>query len=113
MCGICGELRFDGAAPDMRALAATGIMAIVTAPGSGGVDVVSRVFVPSWGIDEDPVTGAAHAALVPFWTGRLGEERLAFHQASARGGDLSGRVAGDRVILSGRCVTTIEGTMRI
>ncbi len=110
---LADEAAVRAAAPDMRALAATGIMAIVTAPGSGGIDVVSRVFVPSWGIDEDPVTGAAHAALTPFWTERLGKERLCFHQASARGGDLGGRTAGERVILSGRCVTVIEGWMQV
>ena len=87
-------------------------MAIVTAPGDGDVDVVSRVFVSAWGIDEDPVTGSAHAALVPFWAERLGRDALTFFQASRRGGHLTGRLAGDRVILGGRCVTVIEGSMR-
>ncbi len=53
-------------APDMAALRAISLMAIVTAPGDGEADVVSRVFVPAWGVDEDPVTGSAHAALAPF-----------------------------------------------
>ena len=39
-------------------------------------DVVSRVFVPYLGIDEDPVTGSAHAALVPYWAERLGRRRV-------------------------------------
>ena len=59
-------------APDFGALARIDVMAIVTAPGDGEADAVSRVFVSAWGIDEDPVTGSAHAALTPFWAERLG-----------------------------------------
>lgn len=98
--------------PDMKALTGIDLMAIVTAPGDGEADVVSRVFVPAWGVDEDPVTGSAHAALVPFWAGRLGGEELGYFQASRRGGHLHGRVSGDRVILRSRCVTVIEGVLR-
>lgn len=100
-------------APDFGALAKIDVMAIVTAAGDGDVDVVSRVFVSAWGIDEDPVTGSAHAALLPFWAERLGKDSLSFLQASRRGGHLTGRLAGDRVILGGRCVTVIDGIMRI
>jgi PhzF family phenazine biosynthesis protein len=99
-------------APDFGALKQIDVMAIVTAPGNAGVDVVSRVFVSAWGIDEDPVTGSAHAALMPFWAERLGRDTLTFFQASRRGGQLTGRLARDRVILGGRCVTVIEGSMR-
>ncbi|MGQ0661246.1 PhzF family phenazine biosynthesis protein [Sphingosinicella sp.] len=99
--------------PDFAALAKIDVMAIVTARGGDEADAVSRVFVSAWGIDEDPVTGSAHAALTPFWAERLGRDTLAFFQASARGGHLTGRLAGDRVILGGRCVTVIEGFMRI
>ncbi len=54
-------------APDMRLLQkvpSRGV--IVTAPGKS-VDFVSRFFAPQSGIDEDPVTGSAHCALVPYW----------------------------------------------
>lgn len=100
-------------APDLKALAGIDLMAIVTAPGDGEDDVVSRVFVPAWGIDEDPVTGSAHAALTPFWAQRLGRERFTAFQASRRGGRLDCRMAGDRVVLGGRCVTVVEGVMRL
>jgi PhzF family phenazine biosynthesis protein len=100
-------------APDMRALREIALMAIVTAPGDGEADVVSRVFVPAWGIDEDPVTGSAHAALAPFWAERLGRNAFTAYQASARGGDVGCRVEGDRVTLSGQCVTVIEGSFRL
>ena len=100
-------------APDMRALRNVDLMAIVTAPGDGGHDVVSRVFVPAWGVEEDPVTGSAHAALAPFWAERLGRDRFTAWQASRRGGRIAVRLAGERAILGGRCVTVIEGMFRI
>jgi len=100
--------------PDMRALAAFGdFMAICTAP-SDSRDVVSRVFVPGGGIDEDSVTGSAHSVLAPYWAERLGRREFTAHQASRRGGDLACRLAkdsgGERVWLGGRCVTVVEGT---
>src|SRR3546814_7996596 len=70
----------------MKALAGIDLMVIVTAPGEGAHDVVSRVFVPAWGVDEDPVTGSAHAALTPFWCERLGRDSFIAYQASRRGG---------------------------
>lgn len=102
-------------APDMAKLRAIELMAIVTAPGDpgSGHDVVSRVFVPAWGIDEDPVTGSAHGALTPFWAERLGRERFTAYQASRRGGVVHCRRAGDRAILGGRCVTVIDGTFHL
>ena len=54
-------------------------MAIVTARGDEQ-DIASRVFVPYLGIDEDPVTGSAHAALVPYWAERLGRNEI--HRAA-------------------------------
>ncbi len=98
-------------APDMRALRDIDLMAIVTAPGDGEHDVVSRVFVPAWGVDEDPVTGSAHAALAPFWADRLGRNRFSAFQASRRGGRVECRLEGDRALLGGRCVTVIEGRL--
>jgi PhzF family phenazine biosynthesis protein len=96
--------------PDLRALAATGDhQAIVTARGETAA-VVSRMFAPGAGVDEDPVTGSAHAVIVPYWAETLGTDRFAAYQASARGGALSCRLDGDRVVLGGACVTVIEGT---
>jgi len=112
------EAAVRACAPDMKRLAGIELMVIVTArgPGSGagaGTDVVSRVFVPAWGVDEDPVTGSAHAALAPFWAERLGRDSFTAFQASRRGGHVACRLAGDRAVLGGRCVTVIEGTMRL
>lgn len=96
--------------PDLRALAALGPDAfIATAPGTA-TDIVSRVFVPGSGVDEDAVTGSAHAVLTPYWAARLGREAFTASQASARGGRLSCRLDGERVWLGGPCVTVVEGT---
>jgi PhzF family phenazine biosynthesis protein len=105
------EAEVRGLAPDMKRLAEIDYMVIATAPGSGDDDVVSRVFVPAWGVDEDPVTGSAHAALTPFWTERLGRDSFTAFQASRRGGRVECRRDGDRAILGGKCVTVIEGTL--
>ncbi len=99
--------------PDLRGLARLGNnLFVCTAPGSH-TDVVSRVFVPGGGVDEDPVTGAAHATLTPFWTERLGVDSFTAHQASERGGTLGCRIErkpeGDRAWLAGPCVTVVEG----
>ena len=100
--------------PDFRALGALGdVLAIATAPGDNGYDVVSRVFAPGAGIDEDPVTGSAHSVLVPYWAKRLGRDSFTAFQASPRGGALTCRLAGDRVVLGGKCVTVIEGRFRV
>jgi PhzF family phenazine biosynthesis protein len=96
-------------APDIRALGKVDVMAICTAPGDR-TDVVSRVFVPAWGVDEDSVTGSAHAALTPFWAERLGRDTFTAHQASARGGDLTCRLDGEQAWLGGQCVNVVEGT---
>lgn len=98
--------------PDFAALAAEGdVLTIVSAKGSR-TDIMSRVFAPGAGIDEDPVTGSAHAVMVPYWAEKLGRDRFTAFQASRRGGYLDCRLEGDRVILGGRCVTVIEGTLR-
>ncbi len=103
------EATVRGCRPDMRALAADGdVLTILSAKGSG-TDIVSRAFVPGGGVDEDPVTGSAHAVLTPYWCEKLGRDRLTAFQASARGGYLDCRLDGDRVVLGGRCVTVIEG----
>ncbi len=98
--------------PDMDALRGIDLMAICTAPGDSH-DIVSRVFVPAWGVDEDSVTGSAHAALAPFWAKRLGRTSFTAHQASTRGGDLTLRLDGDRAWLGGPCVTVVEGVFHL
>jgi predicted PhzF superfamily epimerase YddE/YHI9 len=102
-----------GLDPDFRAMAREGdVLTIVTAPGRD-TDIISRVFAPGAGIDEDPVTGSAHAVMVPYWAKRLGRDSFTAYQASKRGGHLDCRLDGDRVVLGGRCVTVMEGVFRL
>jgi PhzF family phenazine biosynthesis protein len=101
-------------APDFSAVAALDRFAvIVTAPGTGGVDFVSRFFAPARGVDEDPVTGSAHCTLIPYWAGRLGKRRLEARQLSRRGGVLSCGLSGDRVTIAGRAVLFLEGAITL
>jgi PhzF family phenazine biosynthesis protein len=74
-------------------------------------DFVSRYFAPQAGIDEDPVTGSAHCCLGPFWAKHLQNDQLLAFQASARGGIVRVRVAGDRVYLGGQAVTVLRGEL--
>jgi PhzF family phenazine biosynthesis protein len=101
-------------APDMAALASMdrpGV--IVTAPGDGIYDFISRYFAPAKGIPEDPVTGAAHCTLTPYWANRLGKTEFRAYQASRRGGEVVCRLAGERVELEGSCVFYLEGEVEI
>lgn len=74
-------------------------------------DFVSRYFAPGAGIDEDPVTGSAHCCLGPLWSERLGKTEMTAFQASARGGIVRVRVAGDRIFLGGQAVTILKGML--
>lgn len=101
-----------GLQPDMKAILALApgidLMLIATAPGEA-TDVLSRVFVPGCGVDEDPVTGSAHAVLAPFWAARFKRNQFTAQQASARGGRLVCQHVGEHVILTGKARTVIRG----
>jgi PhzF family phenazine biosynthesis protein len=101
-------------APDMTAVArADRSGVIVTAPGDGGYDFVSRYFAPAKGVPEDPVTGSAHCMLAPYWARRLGKTELRAFQASRRGGEIICRLLDGRVELEGCCVFYMEGEAEI
>ena len=84
----------------------------ITAPGENS-DFVSRYFVPSYGIPEDPVTGSTHCSLAPYWAQRLGKTSLHARQISERGGELWCEVTPQRVILKGNAVLTLRGELLI
>ena len=99
--------------PDLPLLSAYDSFAVLaTAPGRQ-VDFVSRFFAPRQGIPEDPVTGSAHCTLVPYWAKRLGRPRLHALQLSSRGGELFCEDRGDRVLIAGRAVLYLEGTIEV
>lgn len=93
--------------PDLDALQKLGFKGIcITAAGdTAEFDFVSRYFGPGYGIPEDPVTGAAHCVLAPFWAKQLGKAQMTAFQASSRGGTVRVRLEGDRVILGGQALT--------
>jgi len=99
-------------APDFHLVAGLpGFGLIVTAPGETS-DFVSRYFVPQAGVNEDPVTGAAHCQLAPWWAAKLGRHALHARQVSRRGGELWVEHVPPRVRLSGHAVEVLSGTLR-
>lgn len=109
---VADEAAVTACSPDFAALRKIHRMAVVTARGRQQ-DVASRVFVPYLGIDEDPVTGSAHAALVPYWTKRLGRHEFTALQASARSGIIHCRQDGEQAVLGGHCHTLIVGQFQL
>jgi PhzF family phenazine biosynthesis protein len=104
-----------GLRPDsrrLREIVPVGVC-VTARSGRAGRDFVSRFFAPGVGIDEDPVTGSAHCLLGPLWGDRLGKSELVGFQASARGGLVRVRTAGERTVLLGRAVTVFAGTLRL
>ncbi|MEM8604948.1 MAG: PhzF family phenazine biosynthesis protein [Cyanobacteria bacterium P01_H01_bin.121] len=76
-------------------------------------DFVSRFFAPQIGIPEDPVTGAAHCCLGPYWQQKLGQSEFFAYQASHRGGEVKVTCQGDRVLLQGQAVTVLRGELSL
>ena len=109
---LADEAAVRGVTPDFAALKGIHRMAVVTARGDTH-DVVDRVFVPYLGIDEDPVTGSAHAALASYWSQRLGRSSFTALQASKRTGLLHCRLEGERAVLGGHCRTVIVGQFQL
>lgn len=110
--GEADEVR--GLRPDMALLAGLDLPAvIVSAPGTGEVDFVSRFFAPANGVPEDPVSGVAHLCLAPYWSERLGKRKLTGRQLSRRGGLVHCEDLGARVELAGKAVTVLEGRFRV
>ena len=106
------EAEVRALAPDFARIAALEYVGVIaTAPGSGGIDFVSRFFAPRVGVPEDPVTGSAHSSLIPFWAEKLGKTELRARQVSPRGGDLWCRLRGDRVDIGGYAVTYAAGEL--
>ena len=114
VCVFNSEADVRALRPDMSHLSKVEYRAVIaTAPGSEGVDFVSRFFGPRVGVPEDPVTGSAHTTLVPYWAARLGKTHLHARQVSARGGDLWCELRADRVLMSGHAVTYLKGEIEI
>ncbi len=85
---------------------------IVSGPGENH-DFVSRCFYPTYGVNEDPVTGSAHCLIAAYWSEKMVKTFLEGRQLSPRGGNVACEVKGARVILSGTCHLYMKGTIRL
>ncbi len=110
---VASEAEVRGLRPDMTLLRTVPVRGVIVTSRAStpGHDFVSRFFAPQVGVDEDPVTGSAHCCLGPYWQARIGKADLVGYQASARGGVVRVRVAGERVGLSGQAVTVLRGEL--
>jgi predicted PhzF superfamily epimerase YddE/YHI9 len=114
LIAIKSERDLEKLKPDMSKLNAVecrGVIVTAPAKGNSEFDFVSRFFAPSVGVNEDPVTGSAHTALIPFWAAKLDKDELTARQISARGGTLHCRLRDDRVEIGGDCVSYMKGTI--
>jgi PhzF family phenazine biosynthesis protein len=99
--------------PNFKTLAKVEARGVIVTAKGGEVDFVSRFFGPQSGIDEDPVTGSAHTALVPYWAEKLGKTSLTAIQVSRRRGYLDCELMGERVLMSGQAVTYMRGKYNV
>jgi PhzF family phenazine biosynthesis protein len=99
--------------PDMSQLAKLPYDEVIVTAAGETSDFVSRMFAPRIGIPEDPVTGAIHCSLIPYWAELLGKNELFASQVSARGGELFCELKGDRVKIGGNAVTFLKGEIRV
>ena len=85
---------------------------IITAKGEE-VDFVSRWYGPQTGINEDPVTGSAHALLATYWSGIFNKSDLSAKQLSKRVGLLHCSVKEEKVDITGQAALYLRGTLQL
>ena len=102
-----------GLAPDMPALSKIDFDEVIVTAKGDSADFVSRMFAPRIGIPEDPVTGAIHCSLIPYWSEKLGKTELYAKQISARGGELFCELTGDRVKIGGNAALYLKGEIYV
>lgn len=95
--------------PDFTKLLKVDTRGVIVTARSMDYDFVSRFFAPEIGVFEDPVTGSSHCCLGPYWKDKLGKDEFTAYQASSRGGELRVKVVEDRVFISGKALTVLEG----
>ncbi|KKM19958.1 hypothetical protein LCGC14_1650370 [marine sediment metagenome] len=107
------EIDIESAHPDFGQLIKLDLRGVIITAKSSRYDFVARFFAPKYGIPEDPVTGSAYTQLAPYWASKIGPKRFSVKQMSSRGGELTCELVGDRVLISGRAVRYLEGTIKI
>ena len=88
-------------------------MGLIVTARSSEFDFVSRCFFPKTGVDEDPVTGSAHAVMIPYWASQLGKNKMVAKQISERSGILYCELDDDRVIIGGFATIFFHGEIII
>lgn len=77
-------------------------------------DFYSRCFVPWVGINEDPVTGAAHSVLAKYWGDALNKKEMSAYQLSKRGGFLNLKILNDEQLeVKSNAQIIFEGILNI
>ncbi|MBK6482300.1 MAG: PhzF family phenazine biosynthesis protein [Chitinophagales bacterium] len=99
--------------PDFRMLQQLDSLGVIVTARGNDVDFISRFFAPGAGIDEDPVTGSAHTSLTPYWAAKMNKTEFTARQVSTREGYLKCKLLGERVEISGKAVTYLEGEIAI
>ena len=108
-----GEAAVRDLKPDMRRVEQLPYREVIVTAKGETCDFASRMFAPKIGIPEDPVTGAIHCSLIPFWAKRLGKNEMFARQVSARGGELFCELAGDRVKIGGNAILYLKGEIYV
>lgn len=85
---------------------------IITSKGQD-CDYVLRYFAPSMGLNEDPAGGSPQCTLVPYWSEKLGKKDFVVKQLSKRGGTIYCSDLGDKIQISGKVMTYMEGFINI
>ena len=107
------EIDIESAQPDLEQLKKLDLRGVIITAKSSRYDFIARFFAPKYGIPEDPVTGSAYTQLAPYWASKIGSKRFNVKQVSSRGGELSCEIVDDRVLISGKAVSYLEGKIKI
>ena len=107
------EIDIESAKPDLEQLKKLDLRGVIITAKSSRYDFIARFFAPKYGVPEDPVTGSAYTQLAPYWASKIDSKRFNVKQVSSRGGELSCEVADDRVLISGKAVSYLEGKIKI
>jgi len=115
MLEIESEDNLKSLVPDLDAISRLDCRGLIVTCGSVSDewDFTSRFFAPKVGINEDPVTGSAHCALGPYWSRKLRKNELAGFQASQRGGMVYVKITDEKVVLSGKAITVMQGNLLV
>lgn len=114
---VMEEEELENLTPDFNALlqsdnSISGVL--VTAASSDEYDFKSRYFWPWSGGNEDPVTGATHTFMAPYWTEKLNKKLLKSFQASKRSGFMEVELTkNEKILIRGHAVIVIKGTLTI